>query len=133
MYYIEPEVPGQLGDNTVLDTSVHPPIVHKLHFRFYGWLGDDLIECFPVFLVSEKLKDALLKSNLSGFEIAACEIEVDEQLRILQPGLTIPDFYWLKIPGDADDDFSFINSKLKVSEMALKFLSDFNIKNADIT
>ena len=49
--YIEPEVAGGLGDHTVMDRSVHPPIVSKLHYQMEGWLGDALLESFPVFIV----------------------------------------------------------------------------------
>jgi hypothetical protein len=43
-YILEPEVSGEIGERTVIDSSVHPPIVSYLHFVFMGWLGDDLIE-----------------------------------------------------------------------------------------
>jgi hypothetical protein len=33
-FYIQPEVAGGLGKNTVMDRSVHPPIVSRLHHEF---------------------------------------------------------------------------------------------------
>ena len=33
-FYIQPEVAGGLGKNTVMDRSVHPPIVSRLHYEF---------------------------------------------------------------------------------------------------
>jgi len=44
--YIEPEVACGLGEKTQMDSSVHPPIVSKLHFVFEDWLGDDIIKPF---------------------------------------------------------------------------------------
>ena len=38
-YYLEPEVSGGIGDSTILDTSVHPPIVSALEYEFEDWLG----------------------------------------------------------------------------------------------
>jgi hypothetical protein len=32
---------------------VHPPIVSRLHLVFDTWEGDDLVERFPTFLVTE--------------------------------------------------------------------------------
>ncbi|APF85630.1 hypothetical protein HI806_01945 [Ralstonia solanacearum] len=46
-FFLEPEVAGALGENTVLDASTHPPRVEKLHFEFSGWLGDAILESFP--------------------------------------------------------------------------------------
>lgn len=42
-FYIEPEVAGGLGRNTVMNRAVHPPVVSKLHYHFDGWLGDVLL------------------------------------------------------------------------------------------
>jgi hypothetical protein len=32
--YIEPEVAGGLGENTLLDVRTHPPVVTRLHYEF---------------------------------------------------------------------------------------------------
>ena len=62
--YIEPEVAGGLGNETIIDKNYHPPIVKKLHYEFNGWLGDDILESFPCFIVSERLKNEIIKKNL---------------------------------------------------------------------
>ena len=79
-YILEPEVSGEIGDSTVIDTSVHPPIVSYLHFVFMGWLGDDLIECFPVYLVSEHLAGALSAANFTGIRINDFEIGISDEM-----------------------------------------------------
>lgn len=35
-YYLEPEVAEGIGHNSVLDVSVHPLVVSKLHYYFDG-------------------------------------------------------------------------------------------------
>ena len=57
-WLVSPEVAGELGDGTVMDTAVHPPWVSRLHHRFQGWLGDDLLECFPCFLTTARIEHA---------------------------------------------------------------------------
>ena len=32
-YSLEPEVAGELAEGTVMDTSVHPPIVTSVHYE----------------------------------------------------------------------------------------------------
>lgn len=71
---LEPEVAGELGDESVLDTTVHPPRVFKLQYRFIGWLGDDLLETFPCYIVTESLASALLSARLTGFELDEVEL-----------------------------------------------------------
>lgn len=128
-YFIEPEVSGQLGDNTNMDVSIHPPKVERLHFVFYGWLGDDLLECFPIFLITEKLKNELVVSDLSGYEIKDCEIEESDEFKLLQ-NIKLPNFFWLSITGNENDDFSITSKKLKVSDKAFLVLSKYNLQNA---
>jgi hypothetical protein len=135
-YSLNFDVPGEIGEKTVLDYSFAPPKVISLHFVIKGWLGDDLVESFPnVFLVSEKLKNNLLESNLSGFEINFCEIEIDEQTYIFQPNLILPNLFWLKINGSSENDDFLISSDfcLTVSENALNLLKKFNLSHAEIT
>src|SRR5688572_5915033 len=109
-YIIEPEVSGQLGETTVIDTTSHPPIVKYLHFVFHGWLGDDLLECFPIFLITERLKLKLHESGLTGFQVKDCEIEASDEFILLQPSIELPNFYWLEVTGNSSDDFSILNN-----------------------
>jgi hypothetical protein len=129
-YFIEPEVSGQLGERTIIDTSTHPPVLKYLHFIFFGWLGDDLIECFPVFLITEKLKSELGKTKLTGYQIGDCVIELSEEFKLLQPGATVPTFYWFQITGRDQDDFTILKNKMKISDYAYSVLSQFSIENA---
>jgi len=105
---VEPEVPGELGENTRLDSSNYPPEVGGLHFVFKTWLGDDLVECFPVLLVSDRLKIALKKSDLTGYLFQELEQSVDELIyENLQPEVTIPKFNWFVL-GKEKNDFALI-------------------------
>ena len=61
---------------TVLDTSVHPPRVSKLDFVIEGWCGADIVESFPVFLVTEALAETLADSGLGAFELRDAEVTV---------------------------------------------------------
>jgi hypothetical protein len=133
-YVLQPEVPGELGDHTIMNTNVHPPIVEYLHFTFFGWLGDDLVECFPCFLVSDRLKQLLNRSDLKGFYFADCEIDSSEEFELLQPQVKLPVFTWLKVSNSASDDF-FINSlfNLQVSEKAWAVLNNVNVSHCDVS
>lgn len=68
-YQLEPEVAGGWGEDTVADTTMQPPRVLQLDYCFDGWLGDDLLESFPVWIVTEKLAFLLQGSSLTGFTL----------------------------------------------------------------
>lgn len=133
-YSLEPEVSGGLGERTIMDNSKHPPLVHRLHYQFEGWLGDDLLETFPCYLISDNLKEQLHKTKLSGYEISDVEISKSEEFEDFSPNTKLPGFFWLKVVGKVGvDDFSLsADMKLIVSETALDVIQKFNINNCTI-
>lgn len=133
-YYLEPEVAGGLGENTVADTSIHPPRVSRLHFELEGWLGDDIIESFPCFLVTDHLMGILQRSGLSGFHLDDAEVTASSEFVQLYPERELPKFYWLRVDGVAErDDFGVAEDhRLLVSERVMSVLEQCSIRNADI-
>src|SRR5262249_4416388 len=89
-----PEVPGELGENTVMDVSVHPPVVTHLHLVFTDWLGDCLVTAFPCFLISEDALQELRQLPLTGYSTDTAEIgeheHFDELFRETNPDARLP-------------------------------------------
>ncbi|MDY0918844.1 hypothetical protein [Pseudomonas viridiflava] len=133
-YYIQPEVSGGLGESTIIDTTIHPPKVSQLEYKFEGWLGDDLLESFPCFIVTKKLADTLTTENLSGFKIMPVATSISENFIELHPNTYPPKFLWLQIKGSAKiDDFGLSEDHiLVISEKALKTLRKNKINHAEI-
>lgn len=133
-YTLEPEVAGHLGTRTIRDNTAHPPVIKKLHYIFDGWLGDDIIEAFPVYLISDKLYQSMKQSNLTGYKIEKCEIEKSEIFTTMQAKAILPDFYWLQIIGkNNNSDFRLNkNNQLTVSKQAFSLLKKHNIRHCDI-
>jgi hypothetical protein len=130
--YIEPEVSGGLGDHTIMDRRVHPPIVSKLHYQMEGWLGDAILESFPAFIVTEEAKQGLLASGVTGAIFAEVEVTTTDDFRALYPDRELPLFAWLKPEGEAGHaDFGTASDgRLVVSERALNVLRQFGLANA---
>ena len=128
---IEPEVAGGLGEGTILDNNIHPPVVEKLNYEFVGWMGDDIIESFPCFIITERLKNKISEEKLSG-------VTFDEALITKSPEFfsryneELPKFYWAKINGVFGlDDFAIGNDlRLTISEKAYETLKLFNVSHA---
>jgi len=131
-WVLSPEVAGELGENTVMDSSVHPPKVSRLHHRFEGWLGDDLIEVFPCFLVTSHLAAALEEAGLTGFSLDVAEVSGSPEFQELFHRSPLPEFRWLKIIGqDGHADFQLTpDFRLEVSSRALEVLRKFSISHA---
>jgi hypothetical protein len=133
-WVVSPEVAGELGEHTAMDSSVHPPRVSHFHHRFEGWLGDELLEAFPCFLVSSVLATALEEARLIGFSLDTVEVSVSPEYLELSSGHPLPEFRWLKITGeDRNADFRLTpDFRLEVSSRALEVLKKFGLAYAVI-
>ncbi len=131
---IEPEVAGGLGPLTEIENNnVYPPKVLKLNYLFEGWLGDDIIEAFPCFIVTERLGLEIQRKALSGIQFDEVYISKSLEFEELYPNKKVPIFWWMKIIGSyLKDDFSLaIDYRLVISEKAFKVLQNFNVQNAE--
>jgi hypothetical protein len=133
-YALSPEVAGELGERTEMDTAVHPPVVSRLHYEFSDWLGDELVESFPVFLISTALGQSAASAGLSGFVLADAETTLSEEAEELLDGETIPEFRWLQITGrpGAADFGQTAEARLVVSERALDLLRQGSLNNCGV-
>ncbi|MFT7623355.1 MAG: hypothetical protein ACI9WU_002538 [Myxococcota bacterium] len=131
---LEPEVAGALGDGSVVDVTVHPPLVTKLQYSMMGWLGDDLLETFPCYIATERLADELLAERLTGFQLGTVDVVVTDQFTELYPGLKLPGFRWLRVSGEAGTaDFGISKGlMLVVSDAALHVLKRSTLANCGI-
>lgn len=150
LYMLEPEVAGEIGENTEYDNfddvkyKGSKPEISKLHFVFSGWLGDDILESTPCFIVTDKLKKEIEKSKLRGYEFQDVEILLSDEFIEFYPDRDIPQFKRLIPKGSVvvegetyttwtGDDFNFSDkSYLVVSQRALNLLKQFNVDNCDL-
>lgn len=130
-YFVEPEVAGGIGSHTVMDRGSHPSIVKRLHYVMDGWFGDELLEGFPVFVMTKRLYTVLSRAELTGAHADFAEVTLSEEFHDLFPNRTVPPFAWLKITGRPGvDDFGIAaDHRLVVSSRALDLL---NLKHAVI-
>jgi hypothetical protein len=132
---IEPEVIVGMGKNTIINNSIHPPVVSKLHINLEDWLGDDLMENFPVFIVTETLKNGLENSNFTGYKIQNLKLTKDENFEDnYQLDKKLPNFFWLVINGKKDINDFYIDEtlSLNVSEKLFSFFKKYNLNNCVI-
>ena len=133
-FKLNPEVPGGFGRGTILDRTTHPPKVSNLHYVFDGWLGDDLLTTFPVYLVSERLRESLDTLCPSGCEWSTFKMTKSATFMELHFERQLPHFWWLRIVGRAGvDDFGMsADHSLVVSERVLDCMKRFSLKHCDI-
>jgi hypothetical protein len=132
-YTIEPEVAGGWGKNTVFDRIPGKgTFVHKLHYEFDGWLGDELVESSACYVVTERMVREIERAGLTGARFDEAEVTTSEQFRDIYPNRQLPKFVWLRAMGKpGQDDFVLgTDLRLMVSERALELLKRVGISHA---
>jgi hypothetical protein len=129
---IEPEVAGELGEGTDMDTSVHPPNVRTLHYEITDWLGDHILESYPVYIVSEQLAEALTRSAWAGSSCATAGSRSRRRRRSCSRARTCPSGAGSSSTGVAGQDHFGVtdNARLVVSDEGLDVLNNFSLSNA---
>ena len=133
---LRPEVAGDWGPNTkftrILGESL---VIHHFHYQFDGWLGDELLESCPCYIVTERLADAIRSKKLSGFRINPVEISTSEQFREFYPDRVLPPFVWFDITGKAGvDDFGMDQDlRLVVSQRAFDVIKATQLDHCEVS
>lgn len=114
-YILEPNVPGGFGSPTVGDFDVQPPLIQSLHLEIDDSEVDEIIQCFPCYLISSRLADSFAQSALTGYSLDSAIVEASEQLHDEAPNHKLPSFCWLKLHGIAGQhDLALSKSHLLV-------------------
>lgn len=134
-FILEPEVAGELGPHTEMDTDVHPPEVRRLHYVITDWLGDSLLESFPCFLISRLLGERAKTEGFTGFNLDVAEVTLSPEAEELLDNDRVLEFCWLRVIANAGfADFGLTpKAQLVVSQRALDILRDGILENCEIS
>ncbi len=152
LYLLEPEVAGEFGEKTIISNfeavreKGQRPIVVHLHYLLTGWLGDELLECTPCFIVTKELATDIEKSDLNGYTFENVDVSTSDEFNEMYPDRSIPQFVRLIPKGTVEvvDDDNYKNwsgndicltrkSYLVVSEAMFIILKRHHIDNCDVT
>jgi hypothetical protein len=134
-FALNPEVAGSLGDNTVMDYTKVPYRVVSLEYCFDDWLGDDLLESFPCYIVTDRLKTAIEGEGFTGCYFDDVTITRSELFKEIRGTMSLPIFHWLRVTGSAgSDDFGISEEapRLIVSGRALACLKKHSMVHCQI-
>lgn len=146
LYRLSPEVAGGLGENSILihnENGIMKDVSYS-HYKFEGWLGDELLTTSPCFIVTEKLFNAIINSNLTGSKFQDMEVSESYNFKLLKPDVILPKFKRLipvgtvqiedkKVKYWSGHDFCLMGvTRLVVSNNALNILQKHRISNCDI-
>jgi hypothetical protein len=134
-FILEPEAAGMFGPATTGDLRGTPPRVDKFNYEFDTWLGDPILEAICTFIVTDRLKEALIEAQASGVAFGDVEVTKSGIYLELYGDRPLPAFSWLQIAGRAGkDDFGLSPSGLLVvSERIMNFLKVFGLNHCEVS
>ena len=134
-YVLEPLVAGELGDGTQLDATTHPPLVRHVEFVLDLPTDEDLIESFPVFLVSESLGHALASANLTGFWFDDADVRPSTEYLAAYGAVSHKRYRWLRpqCRPHSSDCWLDERHRLCVSDRMYAVLSQHRIDGCAVT
>jgi hypothetical protein len=134
-FELEPEVAGMFGAATTGDLRARPPRVEKFNYEFDTWLGDPILEALSTFIVTDRLKEALIEAHASGVGFGDVEVTKAGIFYDLYGDRPLPAFSWLQITGRAGtDDFGLSSSRLLVvSERIMNLLKVFGLNHCEVS
>lgn len=133
-YVLEPLVAGELGEGTDLDATKHPPVVRQVDYVLDLPTDEDLIQSFPVYLVSEELAAALATANLAGFQLDDAHVRPSDQYEVFGGGPPPKRYRWLRLdPSPAPDCWLDEHYRLCVSERMYAVVWSHRIDRCNVT
>lgn len=147
LYIIEPEVGGGIGESTVFTSKTLPngvKEISQLEYEFQGWLGDELLESTPCFIITSELVSSIENAQLTGYKIEGVKVTISDFFKELYPNKTLPEFKRLVPKGTVDinngkymdrteEDFCLSQKlELVVSDNALRVLKKHQLNYCDI-
>ena len=123
-FNLEAEVAGGIGPHSVTQETSGALIVHKLHYVFEGWFGDEIVESTPCYIVTAELAKSIRDRGLTGVSFDQVEVDRSDIFKDLHPEKVLPPFAWMKVTGDKGKDDFFLAGygRLVVSERALEVI-----------
>ncbi|MGF6949955.1 hypothetical protein QF028_002460 [Neobacillus sp. B4I6] len=144
---LEPEVAGEIGEKTIFSTNTYTngmKEISYLNYEFQGWLGDELLESTPCFIVTENLANSIQSSELNGYLFNEVEVTVSDLFKELYPNEILPNFKRLipigkvfvenhKYSGWSQEDFCLSqNLELVVSTNAFEVTNNHKLNYCDV-
>jgi hypothetical protein len=130
-FVLDPQVAGELGARTEIDTSVHPPVVTCLEYVLDRPGTDDLIQSFPVFLATSPLKSALDAAGMRGITWREAAISHGDFYDEVSGGDSVS-YLWL-VPGEPGDDCWIEEMMLVVSDRMMDVLRSACLDDCVVT
>jgi hypothetical protein len=108
-YRLAPEVAGGWGEKTEFSNKAAVQqgldqvykVVH-LHYRFDGWMGDDIVAFNSTFATTERLASAIQRSGLTGAVFEEMDVSTSDMWHQYMNHVTLPRFLRLVPQGSVE-------------------------------
>jgi hypothetical protein len=123
-YIVEPVADAELGEQAVISFAETPREIINAHVYLFGYPESDLVQAYPLFLATSRLRAAIENSNIRGAIFLPCKVSKSDQYDELSHTTSIPEMFCLEPMGaDGVDDLVYhTETELKASRRFVDLL-----------
>lgn len=127
-YLVEPVADAEIGEEADISFAEKPREIRSAHIRRFSAPESDLIQAYPVFVISKRLQAALQSARVTGATYLPCKVSKSDQYDELSTIHEVPEMVCLEPCGrdGADDVVFYSETKIKVSEHFVQVLECFS-------
>jgi hypothetical protein len=124
-FLFEPHVPGEFGEQSIIDHRFEPFKVYHLHMVF-DFTPDDFCQSFPVYFISEKMLNDFIDQKITGFSNP--RLITHEQNEQSPISINDTKYFMIDISSYELDDIKIIDNKLFINKKVQEIIKKYNIR-----
>lgn len=126
-YIVTPAAEAETGEEAIFSSSGHSRKIVFLHVYLVTYPESDLIQAYPAFIVTKKLRLAIESAGISGAKFLPCKVSKDPQYDDYSYTTDLPEMFGLEPDGveNVDDIVSYNEAEFKASDRFVRLLKSF--------
>lgn len=126
-YIITPATEAETGEEAIFSTGDKPRKIVFLHVYLVNYPESELLQAYPAFLVTRKLRSAMESLGISGVKFLPCKVSKDPQYDDYSFTSDLPEVFGMEPCGveNINDIVSYNEAEFKASERFVMLLKSF--------
>ena len=123
-YIVTPAAEAETGEEAIFSSKDNPRKIIFLHVYLVTYPESELIQAYPAFIVTKKLRSAMESTGISGAKFLPCKVSKDPQYDDYSNTPDLPEMFGLEPFGveDIDDIVFYSGTKIKASDRFVRLL-----------
>ena len=131
-YFVKPAAEAEIGEEATASTD-YPRKITFYHVYLVNFPESELIQAYPAFLITKKLRSAMESEGITGANYLPCKISKDPQYDDYSNARELPELFGFEPCGaeNIDDIVMYDEMEFKASDRFVKLLKSLPHEGCD--